>query len=429
MSKDNLNFEIQKLGKCKIPSPMKSSHFTNDDEHVIYETNFKTLKEHIDKGETPPMFEKAGPREKIFFDSSKIKCGIVTCGGLCPGINDVIRAIVYSLHYHYKVRTIYGFKYGYEGLTYKFQHNPIELTIDMVADLHEKGGTLLKSSRGPQEPEEMVDILEQMNVNILFGVGGDGTLRGLSDIADEVKKRNLKISVIGIPKTIDNDISYIHKSFGFESAVSEAKKSIYGAHVEASGAKNGIGLVKLMGRHSGYIAANASLASSDVNYCLIPEVKFSLEKLLSTLKSRLEQRSHAVIVVGEGAGQDLMKSQMEKDASGNLKFSDIGLFLNEKITEYFTNLNIEVNIKYIDPSYIIRSIPANPNDSVLCLLLGHNAVHAGMTGRTNMAVATWNGGFTYLPIPLATSKRKKIDPGGFLWSSVVSSTGQPDLRP
>lgn len=429
MSKDNLNFEIQKLGKCKIPSPMKSSHFTNDDEHVIYETNFKTLKEHIDKGETPPMFEKAGPREKIFFDSSKIKCGIVTCGGLCPGINDVIRAIVYSLHYHYKVRTIYGFKYGYEGLTYKFQHNPIELTIDMVADLHEKGGTLLKSSRGPQEPEEMVDILEQMNVNILFGVGGDGTLRGLSDIADEVKKRNLKISVIGIPKTIDNDISYIHKSFGFESAVSEAKKSIYGAHVEASGAKNGIGLVKLMGRHSGYIAANASLASSDVNYCLIPEVKFSLEKLLSTLKSRLEQRSHAVIVVGEGAGQDLMKSQMEKDASGNLKFSDIGLFLNEKITEYFTNLNIEVNIKYIDPSYIIRSIPANPNDSVLCLLLGHNAVHAGMTGRTNMAVATWNGGFTYLPIPLATSKRKKIDPDGFLWSSVVSSTGQPDLRP
>ncbi len=429
MSNNNLNFEIQKLGKCKIPSPMKSSHFTNDDEHVIYETNFKTLKKYIDKGETPPMFEKAGPREKIFFDSSKIKCGIVTCGGLCPGINDVIRAIVYSLHYHYKVRTIYGFKYGYEGLTYKFQHNPIELTIDMVADLHEKGGTLLKSSRGPQDPEEMVDILEQMNVNILFGVGGDGTLRGLNDIADEVKKRNLKISVIGIPKTIDNDISYIHKSFGFESAVSEAKKAIYGAHIEASGAKNGIGLVKLMGRHSGYIAANATLASSDVNYCLIPEVKFSLEKFLISLKSRLEYRSHAVIVVGEGAGQDLMKSQNEKDASGNVKFADIGLFLNDKITEFFNKLNTEINIKYIDPSYIIRSIPANPNDSVLCLLLGHNAVHAGMTGRTNMAVATWNGGFTYLPIPLATSKRKKIDPDGFLWSSVVSSTGQPDLRP
>ncbi len=425
MKNDAIKFEIEKIGKCKIPSPMTRVKFISDDKHVIYKPNLKLIKTYLDANMEVPVFEMAGPREKIYFDPSKLKCGIVSCGGLCPGLNDVIRAVVFSLHHHYKVKSIFGFKYGFEGLSYKYQHSPIELTPEYVSDIHLKGGTILSSSRGEQDSGDIVDTLEQMNINLLFVIGGDGTLRGGRDIAEEIKKRKLKISVIGIPKTIDNDISYVQRSFGFETAVSESKVAIYSAHVEARGARNGVGLVKLMGRHSGFIAANATLATSDVNYCLIPEVDFTLDGFLKSLKQRLERRHHAVIVVGEGAGQKLIKATNSTDRSGNTKLSDIGVFLRDEIKKFFYECAIEVNMKYIDPSYMLRSVPANPNDSVLCLLLGHNAVHAGMTGRTNMVVGLWNNEFTHLPIPLAVSKRKKIDINGTLWNSVLASTGQP----
>lgn len=298
---------------------------------------------------------------------------------------------------------------------------------DIVEDLHEKGGTVLHSSRGPRNVSAMVDTLERMNIGILFTIGGDGTLRGARDISEEVKRRNLKISVIGVPKTIDNDISFVQQSFGFETAISEAKPAIYSAHIEANGAKRGIGLVKLMGRHSGFIAANATLATSDVNYCLIPEVPFKVENLLKSLEERFKRKNHAVIVVGEGAGQDLFDEERKFDKSGNLIFHDIGSYLKKTINEYFNNKGEPVNIKYIDPSYIIRSVPANPHDSVLCLLLGHNAVHAGMAGYTNILVGSWNRRFIHVPIPAAVSKRKKIDPKGSLWNSVLATTGQPVL--
>jgi 6-phosphofructokinase 1 len=356
----------------------------------------------------------AGPRERIYFDPSKLKCGIVTCGGLCPGLNDVIRAIVLGLFYHYDVKTVFGFRYGYEGLTYCHGHTPLELTPEIVKDIHKMGGSVLASSRGPQDVCEMVDTLERMNVGLLFTIGGDGTLRGAQAIAEEIGRRGLKIGVIGIPKTIDNDISFVEASFGFETAVSESRTAIESANTEAVGARNGIGLVKLMGRDSGFIAAYAALANNDVNFCLIPEVPFTLEGLVKALKERLERRGHAVIVVGEGAGQNLMQGAGERDASGNIRFNDIGLFLKEKINGYFKDEGIEVNLKYIDPSYTIRSLPANPRDSAFCLLLGRHAVHAGMTGRTNMLVGFWKGEYTHVPIRLAV-----------FWSTVLSCTGQP----
>lgn len=281
------------------------------------------------------------------------------------------------------------------------------------------------SSRGPQEISEMVDTLERMNVGILFAVGGDGTLTGAQAIAEEVGRRGLKIGVIGIPKTIDNDISYVEASFGFETAVAESRTAIYSAHTEAVGARNGIGLVKLMGREAGFIAGYATLANNDVNFCLVPEVPFTLEALLDALKARLERRGHAVIVVGEGAGQNLMTETGQRDASGNIRFGDIGLFLKDRINAYFKETEIKVELKYIDPSYMIRSMPANPRDSAFCLLLGHNAVHAGMAGRTNMVVGFWHSQFTHVPIHVAVSRRKHIDPKGRFWSNVLSCTGQP----
>ena len=419
------DLEVQRLGACRIQSPISGAYFVDDGDQVVLHSNPVTLQGMLEKDGKLLAMEQAGPREKIYFDPSKLKCGIVTCGGLCPGLNDVIRAVVLSLYHNYKVRTVFGFPYGYEGLTYRFGHTPVELDPAAVSRIHEYGGTILGSSRGNQDIGEMVDTLDRMNLGILFAVGGDGTLRGAQAIAGEIQRRGLKISVIGIPKTIDNDISYVERSFGFETAVSEAVKAIDAAHTEAKGARNGIGLVKLMGRESGFIAVFASLARSDVNFCLIPEVPFTLDKLLDSVRDRLQRRGHAVIVVAEGAGQDLVGDTQERDASGNVKFKDIGLFLKDRINTHFKNIGMEATLKYIDPSYTIRGVPANAYDSAFCLLLGQNAVHAGMAGRTNMVVGYWMNTFTHVPIPLAVSRRKKVDPEGWVWSSVLTSTGQP----
>jgi 6-phosphofructokinase 1 len=423
------DFDITTLGPCRISSKMSGVRFVDEKDRIIYHSSLKELLDSQASGKEPFGFEMAGPRERVYYDPSKLRCGIVTCGGICPGLNDVIRAIVLSLFHHYGVQRVFGFQFGYEGLSSSCSHPPLELNPEVVEDIHQKGGTILGASRGPQDVSDMVDNLERMNVGILFTIGGDGTLRGAQAISSEIAARRLKISVIGIPKTIDNDISFMHKSFGFETAVAESRTAVYGAHVEAIGARNGIGLVKLMGRHSGFIAANATLANSEVNFCLVPEVAFTLPAFLEALRERLERRKHAVIVVAEGAGQDLMENRAEFDPSGNVKLQDIGLFLKERIQSYLKEKGMSLTLKYIDPSYMIRSTPANPHDSVFCLLLGHNAVHAGMAGKTNMVVGYWNGEYTHVPIPLAVNKRKQIDPKGRLWSSVLAATGQPgDMR-
>jgi 6-phosphofructokinase 1 len=425
MPDNDLDFAIARLGECSIPSPLSGVRFTLDDERVLYHAMFRDIKDWMEKGTDPPAMEAAGPREKVFFDPSQLACGIVTCGGLCPGLNDVIRSIVMSLYHLYGVKKVYGFRFGYEGLVPKYGHKPLELTPDAVNRINEIGGTVLGSSRGPQDPAEMVKTLQDLKIGILFAIGGDGTLRGAQKIGDEAMRRGLTISVIGIPKTIDNDISFVQKTFGFESAVSEAHRATYAANTEAEAAHNGIGLVKLMGRDSGFIAAYSVLVDSQVNFCLVPEVPFSLDRFLVVLRQRLERRGHAVIVVAEGAGQDLMEKSAERDASGNIKYGDIGTFLRDAIKDYFKHIGMEISLKYIDPSYTIRSVPANPHDSAICLLMGQSAVHAGMCGRTNMVVGFWNHQFTHVPISLAVSQRKKIDPEGVLWSSVLSSTGQP----
>ena len=424
-----LDFTISQLGECRFPSPLTSIRFIRDQERVLYHAQLEAFKASLADSTDPPSMEVAGPREKLYFDPSQLACGIVTCGGLCPGLNDVIRSIVLSLYHHYGVDKVYGFRYGYEGLVRRIGHQPLKLTPEGVSRIHETGGTILGSSRGPRDPAEMVETLADRKIGILFAIGGDGTLRGAQKIADEATRKGMALSVIGIPKTIDNDVSFVQKTFGFETAVAAARHAIYAANTEAEAARNGIGLVKLMGRDSGFIAAFSVLIDSQVNFCLVPEVPFTVERLMAVLSRRLERRGHAVIVVAEGAGQDLMKSSLERDASGNIKYGDIGTFLRDAIKAHFQQAGIEISIKYIDPSYTIRSVPANSHDSAFCLLLGHSAVHAGMSGRTNMVVGFWNHQFTHVPISLAVSERKKIDPEGTLWSSVLASTGQPaDMR-
>ena len=423
MPSDDARFTIPTLGDARVASPHATSYVA-DDERLLHDATLAGVRRHLDAGAPPPAFELAGPRERIFFEPSRLRCGIVTCGGLCPGLNDVVRAIVLSLHHHYGVAGVLGFRFGYEGLGPR-ACPPVELTPDAVERIHHQGGTVLGSSRGPETPSDMVDTLERLGIGLLFVVGGDGTLRGAQAIAAEVRRRGKAIGVIGVPKTIDNDIACIQQSFGYETAVIEARHVIRAANAEATGARNGIGLVKLMGRHSGFIAAYATLATGDVNFCLVPEVPFTLDGFLAALDARLERRSHAVIVVGEGAGQDLLQATAERDASGNPKLGDIGVWLRDRMQAHLRARGVDASVKYIDPSYTIRSAPADARDAAFCVSLGHNAVHAGIAGRTEMVVGYWKHEFTHVPIALAVSERKQIDPNGRLWSQVLAATGQP----
>jgi len=405
-----------------------SINYAEETDRILVDTTLSALKSLDSPIDQWPGLEPAGARKKIYFDPTKTRVGIVTCGGLCPGLNDVIRALTIELTRLYGVQQVYGFCNGYQGFVSRFARPVVELTPALVDTINEHGGTILGSSRGEQDPSEVVDCLERMGINILFVIGGDGTMRGAMAIVREIESRGCKIAVVGVPKTIDNDIMYIDQSFGFQTAFSEAAKAIRAAHVEANGAPNGVGLVRLMGRHSGFIACYASLAMSDANFVLIPEVPFQLDGeggLLNLLRNRLERRGHAVIVVAEGAGQELMPRGEGTDASGNKKLVDIGIFLKDRITAYFNEIQTELNLKYIDPSYVIRSVPANPYDSVLCIRLAHNAVHAAMSGRTEMIVSRLHMRFVNVPMPLAIRERNTVDPNGDLWMTVLESTGQP----
>lgn len=431
------SFAIQRLGPAEVWSPLRladmegGAFFVSDDARALYDTSSLGWLHAALTGHTEPvLMEIAGPRRMLYFRPEETRAAIITCGGLCPGTNNVIRGLTHVLCLQYGVKEVLGIRYGYQGLVLGGPE-PLVLTPSVVEHIHERGGTFLGSSRGPQKPEDMVALLRQRNIDVLFTIGGDGTQRGALALSEATRKEKLQIAFVGLPKTIDNDLNFVEKSFGFETAFSIADQALKAAHAEATGAFNGIGLVKLMGRHSGYIATLAALANGDVNYVLIPEVPFELngpKGFLQVLERRLLARHHAVIAVAEGAGQDLLKDEVERlgvDASGNKRLADIGAHLRKAIEAHCQARGIPINIRYIDPSYIIRSAPATPNDSVFCLQLAQNAVHAAMTGRTDMLVGLWKNTFTHVPLEAVTSARKHLDPAGPLWSTWLQATDQP----
>jgi len=409
--------------------------YTPDDARVLCDVELDTG-EAIDRAHS---FEKAGPRERIFFDPSKTRAGIVTAGGLCPGINNVIRSLVLHLLHKYRIAGVLGFRYGFAGLDDACGYAPIDLGLEEVCHVHARGGTMLGTSRGKREPAAMLDALVARGINCLFVIGGDGTMRGAHAIGEEAKRRGVPLAVVGVPKTIDNDVPFVDKTFGFETAVSMAKVAIDAAHTEAISALNGIGLVKLMGREAGFIAAHATLASHDVNACLVPEVPYDLEGehgLLAFLERRMRDRGHAVVVVAEGCGRQLAEAQggaEHRDASGNLRFAagelDIGPHLKHAIEAHFAEKKVPITLKYIDPSYMIRGVPANAIDAVFCDELARYAAHAAMAGKTDVMIGRWHRSFTHVPLGLALSEKKRIDPGKELWLAVTETTGQPRFTP
>jgi 6-phosphofructokinase 1 len=399
--------------------------FVSDDVRVSYYVRSTDLSASNEISDAP-SFECAGPRAKIFFNPAELVCGIVTCGGLCPGLNDVIRTITLTLHWEYNVTKVLGFRFGYQGLSASPLKDPTELTPESVDAIQNLGGTILGTSRGHQEPAEMVATLQRHNVRLLFVIGGDGTFAGAHAIWTECRRQGRKISIIGIPKTIDNDIYFTETTFGYVTAVEEARRILGRAHVEAKASWNGVSLVKLMGRDSGFIAAGATIASGDVNFCLIPEVPVVIDGpqgLLARLQERLERKHHAMIVVAEGAGQELIAGSETKqtDASGNVVLKNIGTYLKSLIHDYFGQRGEAVTIRYFDPSYEIRSCPANAKDSEYCLLLAQNAVHAGMAGKTDMFIGFWNQHYIHVPLTAAINRRKRLDTRGQLWQTVLTT--------
>jgi len=422
------SFEVKTLGPCQLPSPVKGGGFVGEDERV-YAVSSELYTRYAEEAlGHKPTFESAGAHEKIFHDPNWTRAAILTAGGLCPGLNTVIKGLVEILSFDYGVKSIIGIPYGYAGLNPKFGYEPVMLNPDVVDTIHEIGGTILGSSRGNQPVDVMVDTLVRMNINVLFCIGGDGTLRGASQIAEEVAKRGLKISVVGVPKTVDNDLMFVGRSFGFETAVSEAANVIRCAHVEAKGTPHGIGLVRVMGRDSGFIAVAATMANPVVNFCLIPEMQFALEGeggLLAALENRFRAgKTHAVIVVAEGAGQELLEGEEKRDASGNILKKDIGEFLKTRIADHFRERGIPSSVKYFDPSYIVRSGPARGTDSVKCYMLARSAVHAAMAGRTDCVVGNIGEEYVLVPIALATIERQKVHLDSEIWRSTMDATGQ-----
>lgn len=416
--------EVTTLGEAKFKSPLRRG--VSDAARVPY----GIVRDPAGPRQPELEFELAGPRAKLFFEPKTVRAGIVTCGGLCPGLNNVIRSIFLELHHSYGVKEVLGFRDGYKGLDPSRCREPLRLTSDLVDDIHQEGGTLLGTSRGPVDTNIAVDNLIRLGVNMLFTVGGDGTQRGGNDLFQEARRRGHPLAVVGVPKTIDNDVAFVARTFGFLTAIEEAAKVLKCAHTEAHSTPNGIALVKLMGRHAGFIAAGATIACQDVNFCLVPEIPFALDGdggFLAALKRRLLARSHALIVVAEGAGQDLLAGAAGgKDASGNVKLGDIGLFLRERIAAYLRAEGVEAPIRYFDPSYIIRSVCADSEDAILCDQYARNAVHAAMAGKTGVVIGCLHDQFIHIPIEMLARQKKRVDPDGPLWHAVLATTGQPE---
>jgi len=376
------------------------------------------------------LFEVAGPRATLFFDPPRTRAAIVTCGGLCPGLNNVIRSLYMAMRYTYGVPEVLGFRGGYGGLDPRRAPEPLTLTPELVRDIHRMGGTLLGTSRGPVDVGVAIENLMRRGVDVLFAIGGDGSQRGAAALHEEAVRRGHSLSVVGIPKTIDNDIAYVSRTFGYLTAIGEAARVLECAHTEAHSVENGIALVKLMGRHAGFIAAGATVANQDVNFVLVPEIPFALDGpggFLATLERRIRERRHAVVVVAEGAGQDLVHADTTaRDASGNVKLADIGPFLRQRIEAHFAQAQMPAVVRYFDPSYMIRSRHADAEDAIICDFYARHAVHAAMAGKTGLMIGLVHDTFVHVPIDLLTNlPPKRIDPESVVWQAVLATTGQP----
>lgn len=413
-----------------MPPTRCPQNFIKEDNIIIADIVRKASHEPVSRA-----YVRAGPRRALFFEPTAVTAAIVTCGGLCPGLNNIIREVTRTLLLDYGASRVLGITDGFNGFD-AAAHPPTELTLASVERIHDAGGTVLGSARGGFNLAAIEAFVDKYSVQCLFIVGGDGTHRGAVKIARWAADAGRPLAVVGIPKTIDNDVSLVDRSFGFTTAVGEAVKAIKAAVVEARSAPHCVGLVKLMGRHAGFIAAHATLASGDVDACLVPEVTTPLhgqDGLIPHLHAVIQRKGHAVVVVAEGAGTEYMPPEVDEqgkpavDAGGNAKLPPVGPWLRDTLArELGALLGEKPPVKLIDPSYVIRSVPANASDALYCLLLGQNAVHGAMAGLTGFSVGLYNNRTVYIPMQVLVDNSPRVmDPLGRTWERVLGVTGQP----
>jgi len=395
--------------------------------HVIDDNNEGVLVDILVPADNEvTVYPRAGPRSSLFFRPSHVNAGIVTCGGLCPGLNSVIRDVTKSCFELYGVQSVIGFHGGFSGI---FSMPFERLTLESTQGIQNLGGTILSSARGGFDADRILNKLEDLRISQLFIVGGDGSMRGARELVVAITKRPWPVAIIGIPKTIDNDIGLIDHSFGFQTAVEETLRAVRAAKVEAACSINGVGVVQCMGRHAGYIAAQVTLASAEVDLCIIPEVPIAIDGSLDVLEHVIrvvEKKGHAVVVVAEGAGENLLGKSEEFDASGNRRLRPIGPWIKEAIAERLTMRGLGRQVRLIDPSYMVRSVAAYSVDSILCTLLSLAAVHAAMDGYTGVCVALVNGRSVMVPLDLIVeASPRKVDVCSRTYERIVSLTSQP----
>uniref|UniRef100_A0A7S1RYX3 Phosphofructokinase domain-containing protein n=1 Tax=Alexandrium catenella TaxID=2925 RepID=A0A7S1RYX3_ALECA len=414
----------QKVNKFLNPMAVAwpNMNFLNPDELVQGHIIMNDSKQASRPSATSKGCVRANACKEIWWDPSEVRAAVVTCGGLCPGLNSIIREVTNTLWHQYDVRHIYGIQAGYNGLSNPEKHKPIQLSPDKVRDIHMKGGSILKAGRGGFNPEQICDRLERLGINMVFTVGGDGTQHASHLLYEEAKRRNLDISIVGLPKSIDNDILFFDKTFGFDSAVSTAADIMRNGWVEATSCDKGVGIVKLMGRDAGFVAMHAALASTIVDLVMIPEVNVKLEDVIEHIDSTLARKNFMLIAIAEGAGQEFVATG-EKDATGHTKYGDIGTFLRDEINAHLKKSG--GRSFYIDPSYIIRSCPIRPNDHIYCSRLARDAVHCAMRGYTGVCVGPIHNIIVIMPSELIASGKRRVKLTSSAWQSCVQSCNMP----
>ena len=422
---------IARLGERTIDTPLRdllggreeSVHYVTETDRVLLDDTLGVAKRR--SAGTPaelPAFNPGGPREKLYFEPSTVTAAIVTCGGLCPGLNNVVRALVLQLANAYGVKSILGFRNGYSGLT--DTSAPLALTPELVRDIHNRGGTILGTSRGGQEPAAMVDTLARHRVDMLFVIGGDGSLRGAQKIAAKPPPATAARRG-GHPEDHRQRHSVDRPELRLPDRVRPRRR------VDPRRAHRG----RVHRRRRGTGQADGPAQRLHRLLCdtrqprsrLRPDPRSLLPARQLPALPAQARRSAGARSRGRRRGRraGAVPRSAETDASGNARLGDIGALLRERVTAHFAQHGTPLSLRYVDPGYAIRSVPANAFDAVYCARLAQAAVHAGMAGFTSMVVARWHGRFIHLPIALATATRNQVDPHGDLWMSVLEATGQP----
>ena len=331
-----------------------------------------------------------------------IRVGVLTGGGDCPGLNAVIRGVVKKSAGN-NVEII-GIKNGWKGLV---DNESVELGLESVSGILPKGGTILGTSRtNPyKRPDDLARVIEnykKMKLDALIAIGGEDTL----GVANKLSKEGKGINVVGVPKTIDNDLNATDVTFGFDTAVNIATEAIDRLHTTAE-SHHRIMVVEVMGRHAGWIAIHSGIAAG-ADVILIPELKMDLEEICASLKRRhAKGKGFSIVVVAEGAtfkeGQVI--TQEEKlDSFGHVRLGGIGERLAAEI-ESRTGFETRVTVL----GHIQRGGTPSAFDRVLATRFGVKAMELVLNKKFGYMASLKGTEIVEVPIKEAVGTLKTVD--------------------